>query len=126
MDQYCNFRIAYISILSVILAYVLYFDTGKMSSAVNAIIAVGIWYLLTPHVEKSFFEVGIRNKYALLGIFLTLALQIYVTNFTAVLLLEPMSLLEWIKTIFLASSVFFVVELEKLIFRIWKGKETTF
>ncbi|MEM4616536.1 MAG: HAD-IC family P-type ATPase [Archaeoglobaceae archaeon] len=114
------FRIFYISILSVLLAYVLYFDTGKMSSAVNAIIAVGIWYLLTPHVEKSFFEVGLRNKFAILGIFLTLAIQLYVTNFSTALLLEPMSLEEWIKTLGLTSSVFFIVELEKLIFRLFR------
>ncbi|MCS7130642.1 MAG: HAD-IC family P-type ATPase [Archaeoglobaceae archaeon] len=121
------FRIIYISILSVVLAYYLYFDTGKMSSAVNAIIAVGIWYLLTPYIEKSFFEVGLRNKYAILGIFLTLALQIYVTNYSSILKLEPMSLEEWLKTLALTSSVFFVVEFEKLIFKFFNRKiNTTF
>ncbi|MCS7143988.1 MAG: HAD-IC family P-type ATPase [Archaeoglobaceae archaeon] len=114
------FRIAYISILSVFLAYLLYFDTGKMSSAVNAIIAVGIWYLLTPHIEKSFFEVGLKNKYAILGIISTLALQLYVTNYSPILKLEPMSLEEWLKTLTFTSSVFFAVEFEKLIFRFLK------
>jgi hypothetical protein len=68
-----------------------------MSSAVNGIIAVGIWYLLTPHVEKSFFEVGLRNRYAVLGILATLALQLYVTNYSSLLLLEPLSAEEWLK-----------------------------
>lgn len=118
------FRIAYISILSVLIAYALYFDTGKMSSAVNGIIAVGIWYLLTPHVEKSFFEVGLRNKYAVLGILLTLALQLYVTNYSTILLLEPMSLEEWLKTLALASSAFIAVEFEKFVFK-FKEKATS-
>ncbi|MDK2875634.1 MAG: hypothetical protein PWQ22_44 [Archaeoglobaceae archaeon] len=118
------FRIAYISILSVLIAYALYFDIGKMSSAVNGIIAIGIWYLLTPHVEKSFFVTGLRNRYTILGILLTLGLQLYVTNYSDVLLLEPMSLWEWFKTLTFASLAFIAVELEKLAFRV-VGKTTS-
>jgi calcium-translocating P-type ATPase len=112
------FRIGYISVLSVLIAYTLYFDTGKMSSAVNGIIAVGIWYLLTPHVEKSFFEVGLRNRYAVLGILATLALQLYVTNYSSLLLLEPLSAEEWLKTLGLASTAFLAVEIEKMAFKV--------
>lgn len=121
MSKRILFRVAYISAIGVLVAYLLYFDTGKMSTAVNGIIAIQVWYLLTPHVEKSFFEVGFRNRYAIVGIFLLLVLQIYVTNFSTVLKLEPMSLEEWIKTFAIASIVFIVVELEKLVYRfLWK------
>jgi len=120
LNRRIMFRIAYISLLSVLVAYALYFETGKMSSAVNGIIAVGIWYLLTPHVEKSFFEVGFRNKYAVLGILMTLALQLYVTNYSTLLLLEPMSLAEWLKTLGLAFTVFLAVEIEKFFFKLRK------
>jgi len=112
------FRIAYVSILSVLIAYVLYFETGKMSSAVNGIIAVSIWYLLTPHIEKSFFEVGFRNRYAVLGILATLAIQLCVTNYSSLLLLEPMNADEWLKTLGMASVVFIAVEIEKLAFKL--------
>ncbi|MEM0203949.1 MAG: HAD-IC family P-type ATPase [Archaeoglobaceae archaeon] len=118
MSRRVLFRVAYISILGVLLAYYLYFSTGKMSSAVNGLIALQIWYLLTPHIEKSFFETGLKNMYAILGIVLLLVLQLYVTNFSPALKLEPMSVEEWVKTLAIASVVFIVVELEKLVFRL--------
>uniref|UniRef100_A0A7J2TIP4 HAD family hydrolase n=1 Tax=Archaeoglobus fulgidus TaxID=2234 RepID=A0A7J2TIP4_ARCFL len=107
-------RIIYISILSLLIAYYLYFTTGKMSSAVNGIIAVGAWYLLTPYVDKSFFEVGFRNRFALLGIILVFAIQFTITSL-GIMNLEPMSLYEWALTILAASSVFAAVEIEKRI-----------
>lgn len=107
-------RIAYISILSVLVAYYLFFLTGKTSAAVNGIIAIGAWYLLTPYVDKSFFETRFRNKYALLGIALTFAIQFAMTSIN-VMNLEPMTGYEWLVTIATSSIVFFVVELEKRI-----------
>ncbi|MEM2120531.1 MAG: HAD-IC family P-type ATPase [Archaeoglobaceae archaeon] len=118
MSKRILFRVAYISILGVLLVYYLYFNTGKMSSAVNGLIALQIWYLLTPHIEKSFFEVGLKNKYAILGILLLLILQLYMTNFSSALKLEPMSVEEWVKTFAIAFIVFIIVELEKLVFRL--------
>lgn len=105
-------RIVYISVISVLVANYLFFTTGKMSSAVNGIIAVGAWYLLTPYVDKSFFEVGLRNKFAQLGITLTFAIQFTITSL-GIMNLEPMSAYEWLLTIFTASTVFFIVEIEK-------------
>lgn len=110
-------RVAYISIISVLLAYFFYFHTGKMSAAMNSVIAVAMWYLLTPHVDKSFFRVR-KNPYAILGFLLTLLLQIAVTNFGGVwLMLEPMSVEEWATVVLLTSSVFWVVEIEKHVYR---------
>ncbi|MFN3384095.1 MAG: cation-translocating P-type ATPase [Archaeoglobaceae archaeon] len=122
MTKRVFFRVAYISAIGVLLAYFLYFDTGKMSAAVNGLIAIQIWYLLTPHVEKSFFEMGLKNRHAIFGIILLIILQVYVTNFSSVLRLEPMSLEEWTKTFALSSIAFIAVELEKIVFRFF-GKE---
>ena len=118
-------RIFYISILSVLVAYYLYFTTGKMSAAVNGVIAIGAWYLLTPYIEKSFFEVEFRNRFAILGILLTLAIQLALTSL-GVMNLEPMSFYEWVLVIAIASAVFMAVEIEKGFFsyfaRIWRLK----
>lgn len=121
MNNRILLRVAYISVLGAVLAYFLYFETGKMSSAVNGLIALQIWYLLTPHVERSFFEIGFRNKYAVLGIILLLVVQVYVTNFCDALRLEPMSLEEWIKTIALGFTAFIIVEFEKLAYRFFSS-----
>lgn len=122
MNNRILLRVAYISILGVLLVYYLYFETGKMSSAVNGLIALQIWYLLTPHVEKSFFETGFSNRYAILGIFALLAIQIYVTNFCVALRLEPMSFEEWVKALAMGSIAFFAVEVEKLAYRALKRR----
>ena len=119
------FRIAYISILSVLVAYYLYFNIGKMSAAMNGIIAVGAWYLLTPYVEKSFFEVGFRNKFAIFGILLTLAIQLALTSL-GIMHLEPMTLYEWALTIAVASSVFIAVEIEKGLYSLFGLKKDVF
>ncbi|MCX8151958.1 MAG: HAD-IC family P-type ATPase [Archaeoglobaceae archaeon] len=105
-------RIAYISILTVIFAYYLFMKTGKMSSAVNSVVAVGVWYLLTPYVDKSFFEVGFRNKFAILGIFLTILIQFTVTNYR-ILDLEPLTVFEWLEVFTITFLVFLIVETEK-------------
>ncbi|MDI9646359.1 MAG: HAD-IC family P-type ATPase [Archaeoglobales archaeon] len=106
-------RIAYVSAICLVVAYYLYTDIGKMSAAVNGVIFVQAWYLLTPYLEKSFFKVGFRNKFALLGIFATFIIQLVLTT-AGVMNLEPMSAYEWIKTILIASLCFFAVEAEKL------------
>ncbi|MEM1578151.1 MAG: HAD-IC family P-type ATPase [Archaeoglobaceae archaeon] len=108
-------RIVYISAISVIVANYLFFTTGKMSSAVNGIIAIGAWYLLTPYVDRSFFEVKFRNKFAQLGILLTFAIQFTITTL-GIMNLEPMSAYEWLLTISASSTVFFMVEIEKRVF----------
>ncbi len=122
MSKRIFFRVIYISAIGVLIAYLLYFDTGKMSAAVNGLIALQIWYLFTPHIEKSFFEVRFSNKYAIFGIVILLVLQVYVTNFSSVLRLEPMTLGEWMKTFAIASIAFIAVELEKIVFRFFGKK----
>jgi len=104
-------RVIYISLLTVVIAYYLYYESGKMSAAVNSIIAVGMWYLLTPYVDRSFFEAGV-NRFVVVGILLTLILQLIVTNFE-ILQLEALSLVEWMKVLTASSAVFLVVEIEK-------------
>ncbi|MDK2796200.1 MAG: hypothetical protein PWQ58_1399 [Archaeoglobaceae archaeon] len=114
MNKKILFRIAYLSLACVILAYYLYFDIGKSSAAVNGVIAFQAWYLLTPYLDKSFFRVGFRNKFAVLGILATLLIQIAITN-AAIMKLEPMSVEEWLKVIAFGSLGFIIVELERLI-----------
>ena len=119
------FRIAYVSLLIVAVAYIAYFaGDGKRALAVNAIILCEAWYLLTPHLDRSFRETGFKNRAVPAGILFVIALQLVVTGtfLKDFLRLEPLTAEEWFIAALLSSVVFIAVELEKWLLKQRAGK----
>jgi len=113
-------RIVYVSLLIVAVAYMAYFiGEFKRAFAVNAIVFCEAWYLLTPHIDRSFIETKFKNRAILLGISLIVIFQLAVTNsfLRDFLRLEPLTAEEWLIAALLSSIVFVAVELEKWLMR---------
>ncbi len=118
-------RIAYVSLLIVVIAYLAYFmGDAKRALAVNAIVLCEAWYLLTPHLDRSFMETKFKNRAIPAGIILVIILQIAVTGtfLREFLRLESLSAGEWFAVLILSSIVFIAVETEKLLFKMKKKK----
>ncbi|MFW5935674.1 MAG: cation-translocating P-type ATPase [Candidatus Hadarchaeota archaeon] len=117
-----GFRIFWVSALMAISAYAFFFryeDLGMARTAtMNVIVFFEIFYLLTSRsLNMSFLQIlKLRNKVIIPGIALTILLQlaaVYLFPLNSILQLSPLPPVGWLEIALIASSVFFLSEIEK-------------
>ncbi len=122
-------RIVIVALLMVTASFLLFFEIGNASSNIakaqtivlNTIVFFEIFYLFT---SKSIYEnVAGRlfsNRIMLGGIVTVILLQLFITYnslMNSILDTAPLEFLDWIFIILVSSTVFFVIEAEKVIHR---------
>jgi magnesium-transporting ATPase (P-type) len=118
-------RIVFVSLLIVAGAYLTFFLkmgrdgdlTAARTVALNTIVFFQIFYLFN---SKSMYEYVYKdllsNKYMLLGIGIVVLLQLLITYngaLNSVFSTAPLLAVDWLIIILVASTVFFLIELEK-------------
>jgi calcium-translocating P-type ATPase len=122
-------RIVFVSLLIVAGAYLTFFlkmgrDGDLIAArtvALNTIVFFQIFYLFN---SKSMYEYVYKdllsNKYMLLGIGVVVLLQLLITYngaLNSVFSTAPLMLIDWLTIIMISSTVFFLVEFEKYLYR---------
>jgi len=98
--------------------------------AVNTLVMFEIFYLFNSrYIKASVFNLGgfLGNRYALSAIFILILFQLAFTYWGPMQLLfhtRDIDLLMWGRIVLVASSVLFLVELEKSVIR-WLGRKST-
>lgn len=122
-------RIVFVSLLIVAGAYLTFFlkmeRDGDLAAArtvaLNTIVFFQIFYLFN---SKSMYDYVYRdllsNKFMLLGIGIVVLLQLIITyneNLNSVFSTKPLLAVDWLMTIVVSSTVFFLIELEKYLYK---------
>jgi len=121
-------RIVTVALLMVTATFLLYFfgltHNGRDSNtaqtmALNTIVFFEIFYLFNcKSIHENVFRELFSNKFMLMGIALVLSLQVFITynpTMNAILKTSPIDPVDWIVIVVTASSVFFLIELEKYV-----------
>ncbi len=122
-------RIVFVSLLIVAGAYLTFFLkmgrdgdlTAARTVALNTIVFFQIFYLFN---SKSMYEYVYKdllsNKYMLLGIGIVMLLQLLITYngaLNSVFSTAPLRAVDWLMIIVVSSTVFFLIELEKYLYK---------
>ncbi|HML26318.1 MAG TPA: cation transporting ATPase C-terminal domain-containing protein [Methanomethylovorans sp.] len=122
-------RIVFVSLLIVAGAYLTFFLkmgrdgdlTAARTVALNTIVFFQIFYLFN---SKSMYEYVYKdllsNKYMLLGIGIVVLLQLLITYngaLNSVFSTAPLRVVDWLMIIVVSSTVFFLIELEKYLYK---------
>ncbi len=122
-------RIVFVSLLIVAGAYLTFFlkmgREGDLAAArtvaLNTIVFFQIFYLFN---SKSMYEYVrkdlLSNKYMLLGIGIVLSLQLMITynsSLNSVFSTAPLLAVDWLMIVVVSSTVFFLIELEKYLYK---------
>lgn len=124
--------VALIMVTATFLLYIFNIKSGmdvstSQTIALNTIVFFEIFYLFNcKSIHGNVFGQMFSNRYMLLGISIVIGLQMFITynpTMNMIMRTSPIRIVDWVVIIIIASSIFFLIELEKFITKIRNKEE---